>query len=130
MAIVDLKELMLQKIIDTDKTVDISDSSMASEIGVRPFVAFLQALETLFSRDEIVRDIRRFAEMSDAELEALAANFYITRKEGISSSGTVSIFLANPRDITIPIGQRFSSNTGFIFFSRINFSSLADSSSL
>lgn len=117
MASVDLKELMIQKIREIDPTIDTSDVSVFSDLCVRPLSGFLSSVQTMINRDEVVRDIRRFKEMLPEEIDSLAANFFVSRKTGEFSRGTVSLFLSSPRDIIIPLAQQFFSSNRAVFIS-------------
>jgi hypothetical protein len=114
---INFKELMLAKIRAAAPDLDTTFTSIFYELCVRPFLSFLSVIESLIDRDAIARDIRRYAEMTDQELEALAANFFVFRKSGTPSVGTVTVFYDTPQDVVIPIGQTFTSKSGASFVS-------------
>lgn len=115
MATVDLKTLLRQRIQLADPTIDTSDTSQWSELVARPMDAFLSTLDAMLARDEIVRDIRRSADMTQSEIEALASNFYVPTKPGSVSVGAVTLFFASPQDVVIPLGQNFIASNGSKF---------------
>lgn len=117
MATIDFATLLQQAILSVNPQIDVSDSSQISELVIRPLRAYMANVEALIQRDEIVRDIRRYREMSDSELESLAANFFVTRKLGAYATGRVFVYYLTPQDVSLPIGQQFFSTSGAVFIS-------------
>jgi hypothetical protein len=115
MAGFDFEALMLDKVRTSNPGLDVSRASIWSELSSRPFLGFNSLVEQLIGRDAIARDIRKFAEMTDDELDALAANFWVFRKTGTTAVGTVTAYYSVPQDVAIGFGQPFVSKTGAVF---------------
>lgn len=115
MPVVDLKALIKARVAAADDTIDISDRSQFVGLVANPIVSALGSVESLLSRMEIASDLRRSGEMTDDEINQVAANWGVTRKEKISSRGSVELHYASPQDLVIEIGQQFIARNGTTF---------------
>jgi hypothetical protein len=77
---------------------------------------FLNPLEAMIKADDIVRDLRQVEQMTFDQVAALAANFSITPKTGVFSTGTVNLFFSGPQDVVIVVGQGFTAANGTRYF--------------
>lgn len=92
-----------------------SEGTAVRDLFVKPFSVIFQPIvdEILSVRANL--SLANVANLSDADLDLLAANFFISRKLGSSSSGVIRLFFNEPVDEFVPQGTVFLAANGVRF---------------
>lgn len=95
--------------------VNVAEGSAVHDLLVRPAALLLQP-----QRDHtrlMLRNLklRNFQVMDEAEMDALAGNFLVTRRSGARARGVQRVIFAAPRAVQIGTGVRFLDEAGRLF---------------
>lgn len=110
-----VRQLIKDTILAYDASLDVSDSSTLTDLLINPGSAML---------DPVIAQIKFYlanlsltdpAAMTDSEVDAIAANFLITRNVGTKSSGYVELLYTAPQSVFIPAGTKFTTSAGVTF---------------
>lgn len=77
----------------------------------------LDTQDTVLSR----LDPREYNNMSEAAMDRLAANWFLTRNQGDRSTGTVRIWFSEPTAVTIPVNFEVITGSGLVFYTNAAF---------
>lgn len=95
--------------------LNVSEGSVVHDVVIRPNSLMMQPLRDytrLIMRNATVRN---FQVMDEDELDGLAANFTITRRDGVKARGVQRVFFRNPQAVQIPADARFYDDSGRSF---------------
>jgi hypothetical protein len=110
-----VKQLIKDIIASYDPTLDLTDSSSLTDLLINPAAAMMEPIiaQITFLLNNL--GLTDPANMNTSELEAIGANFLISRIQGSKGSGSVELLYTVPQALTIPLGTTFTSNTGIEF---------------
>ena len=104
---VDLTNLLIRQIADLDSDIDTSEGSNFRDLLINP-------VSSLFSRyqnehDRIVNNLslKDPVSLTEDELDAIGANFLVTRVEGAYHTGTIKLYFGEPVSLNLPAGTTF-----------------------
>ena len=66
-------------------------------------------------------DPREYNNMSEAAMDRLAANWFLSRNQGDRSTGTVRIWFSEPTAVTIPVNFEVITSSGLTFYTNSTF---------
>jgi len=110
-----VKQYIKDAITSIDSTLDVSDSSSLTDLLINPAASILDPLIAQINHLQDNLGIHDPENMSDDELDAVAANFLITRDLGTKSTGYVELLYTTPQGIFIPAQTQFTTGDGTIF---------------
>jgi hypothetical protein len=98
-----------------DPDLNVRPESQLRRLMIRPFALMTQPLlrELLLIREQL--SLAAGADLPEDQLDALAANVYAFRREGLRSSGVVRLFFAEAITVSIELATVFRSEDGFAF---------------
>jgi hypothetical protein len=105
---INIPNYIKQKLRESGSQVDTRPGSVWSDLVGTPLSHILSDFVTY--QDEVVanQSLANVATMSDDVVEQMAANFLVTRNSGNYSTGSVTLYLNNPQQLTVPKGTIFS----------------------
>lgn len=114
MATADLVQLLISQINELDPTIDTSIGSNVRDLLINPISTLLTDYQS--EHDQILNNLslRDPSGLTEQELDAIGANFLVTRREGNYHTGTIKIFFNSAIPFSIPVNTRFiQPTTGF-----------------
>lgn len=115
-----LTEFLEDKLKEFNPDIDVSEGTAVRDIFIKPLESVNQPIQ-----DEIINIQKNLsliegADLPPEELDRLAANFFVTRREGGKARGSVRIFFSDPIDLFLPQGTVFTAADGQRFLSLID----------
>lgn len=109
----DAKEYIKLKIREYDSTIDTSPGSPIGDLFINPLSSILK--DTLDFEDHMLNNLslQNIGSMSDNDVDAIAANFLVSRDEGEVATGYVRFFYNTPQTVTIPANTFLQSTSGY-----------------
>lgn len=111
----DAEEFIMARLKEAHPALSLQPGDAIVDLLVRPMQTLLEG----YRRElEIIKRGQNLSDISLLTLEQaedLASNFYVTRREGQVSFGTVRIFFSNPVYVSVTKAAEFSTSTGLIF---------------
>lgn len=105
-------DLIKDRLKELDSSIDVRDGTALFEFLVKPLALVLSPLRSEIDEIKNFQSITDAETMPEDELDLLASNFFVTRKEGDRSATTVRIFIIEAVGITFDIGAIFDSKNG------------------
>src|SRR5579872_2436968 len=115
-ALQNVKDYLKAKIAEIDALIDTRDNSGVGDIMIKPIPDILQPVVDELVRIDANQSLQNGATMTEADLDALVANVFVTRSPGAQARGSVRIYFSEPTNVTIPSGSEFTSADGQSFF--------------
>ena len=109
---VDIKNYVIEQIKNTNPNIDTRPGSVIRDLLVNPLTLVLEGYQLDHQKIIDRQTATDIASLSDDELDAVAANFLVTRNTGQKSQGYIRLYFPSPRALTIPKGTRFTSEGG------------------
>lgn len=103
------------KVKEFNPNFDTSEGTAVRDLSVKPFSVIFQPIvdEILSTRANL--SLANAANLSDSDLDQLAANYSVARKQGSQAVGISRIFFNQPVDETVPQGTVFLAANGVRF---------------
>ena len=100
----DAKEFIRKKIKEFDSSIDVSPGSPMADLFVNPVSSLIQP--TLDFENYMTNNLSllNISTMTDDDMDAIAANYLITRIEGQRATGNVRFYYNVASSVTIPKG--------------------------
>lgn len=95
--------------------LNLAEGSVLHYTLIRPAALMLQPFrdfQRLLARNTALKN---FQVMDEAELDAVASNFLITRRDGVRARGTQRVFFQTLQPVSIGPDARFSDDAGRVF---------------
>lgn len=116
MAVSNLKNTLIKQIKTLDPSIDTSPSSNFSDILINPLTFILSGYQE--NHDRLLKNLTLTdpASLQESELDAIGANFLVTRVEGTYHRGAIKLYFVNPTTLSIPANIEFTnSSTGLSY---------------
>lgn len=110
-----VKQYIKDAIAGLDNQLDTSDSSALTDLLINPAAAMLDPIIAQINHIQDNLGINDPLNIADEELEAIAANFLITRVRGTKSTGYVELLYTTPQGLFIPADTQFFTGTGLVY---------------
>jgi hypothetical protein len=118
-----IEQQLTDKLKEIDPELDVREGTAIFELLVKPLVLVLEPLQTKIDSIKEFLSIANSDELPSDELDLLASNFFINRKQGNRSSVIVRVFLTNALEtiittgavVTAENGQQFTNTDTFTF---------------
>lgn len=102
------KETLLAAQIESQfSSVDAGIGSAVRELVIRPAALMAAQSELSITESLSKRDIRNATSLSDVDVEAIASNYFITRKQGSYAYGQLAV-VSSASSLSIPITTKFT----------------------
>jgi|SaaInlStandDraft_5_1057022.scaffolds.fasta_scaffold00033_15 hypothetical protein len=115
----DLELFLLTRLRQEFPSLPAEQGDAIVDLVIRP----LQLLLEGFKRElQIIRrgqSVRNSGQMRIQDAEDLAANFFVSRREGSRAGGTVRIFFANPTFVSLLASTELRTSSGLVFYPRV-----------
>lgn len=115
-------EFMLQLLREEFPELAINEGSAIYDTLIRPAALILQPQRDYTRVLGRNMYLRNYAVMDDAEMDALAANFLVSRRKGSKARGIQRVFFKEPQSVNVNASVRFFDESGRIFFPALTFS--------
>ena len=108
-------DFLLDRMRQDYPALALGEADALTDVLLRPVQGLMEPMQR-----EVALAVRAMHPASDTNAsleaaEALASNFFLTRKTGTSTSGRVRIFLRAPAAVTVLTSARFSTPQGRVF---------------
>ena len=117
---VDIKTYIIERIKEQDPEVDVREGSGVYDLLINPLTSILTAYQKDHSAIKNRQGITDVSALSESELDAVAANYLVTRNKGNLAQGYVKLYFRSARQLTIPRGTRFVDESGLLEFETVN----------
>lgn len=107
---IDLKNYIKETIKSVDSDIDTGDGSVVHDFLISPLLPILEKYER--EQTDIVDklSLKDLSNFSNEELDAVAANFLVSRNTGNKAIGKIRIYFSQPKALTISKGSKFFVN--------------------
>lgn len=112
---IDITDFVIQRLTESYPKL-ASDHSVLNDMFVKPLIALLSPFKDEMEAIKLAQSIRNAEFLSDDEVDALAANFFVERKQGSFASGSARIYFNAPQATQATISKRFSTTDGLNFY--------------
>ncbi len=112
---IDIADFVVQRLTESYPKL-AADHSVLEDMFVKPLIALLAPFKDEMEAIKLAQSIRNAELLSDDEVDALAANFFVERKQGSFSSGSARIYFNAPQASQATITKRFSTTDGLNFY--------------
>lgn len=112
---IDIKNYIIEKIKELNPNIDTRMGSVFRDFMINPFSSLLAEYQK--DHDDIVKQqaVTDLITTSTSALDAVGANFLVSRNEGTIASGFIKIYFAEPQALNIPTGTVLTTNQGLRF---------------
>ena len=112
---INIPNYIKQKLRESGSTVDTRPGSVWSDLIGTPLAHILG--DFVAYQDEVVKNqsLQSPNDLDDQTVDAMAANFLVTRNEGNFATGSITIFVANPQQVSVPKGTIFATEDDIEF---------------
>lgn len=118
---INIPNYIKDKLRKAGSLIDTRPGSVWSDLVGNPLA---HVLEDFYSyQDEVVKNqsLLNAEVMDDSTLEAMAANFLVTRAQGGYASGGVVLYFTTSQQITVPQGTIFATEDGLEYVTLSNY---------
>ena len=112
----DIGDYLVTVLKEEYPTLELQEGDLIVDLLVKPLQLLLEPLKREINLLRKRQSARYPSEMTLSDAEDLAANFFVTRKLGSISRGTVRILFSSPTFLNVGDQVKFSTNTGLTFF--------------
>ena len=111
----DSKLYIKNKIRNQNSEIDLSEGSAVTSLLVNPLSTIMQPL--LDEQDKLINNLSLIIPdaIEDGDVDAVAANFLVTRREALRAEGTIKFYYSSPMAVSIPINTLVSTTDNVIF---------------
>jgi hypothetical protein len=113
--ITNVTDFIKSRVAEFDSEIDTSDGTAFADLVIKPVSTILQPLVDEAIRIADSQSLLNASTMSESDLDALVANYFINRRAGSRAFGSVRIYFRVPTAFTIPIGTPFQTEDGVRF---------------
>ena len=112
---IDVLNFIIQKIKEVNPNIDTRPGSVYRDIVLNPFSSLLSSYQT--DHDHVIKtqSVVDLTEVTEAELDAVGANFLIERNSGTRAGGNIRLYFSTSRNLVIPAGTQFTGPSGLKF---------------
>lgn len=107
-----VEEFLEQVLAENYPERNVREGSVYHDVFVRPASLLLQPFRDYLRVLARNQSIQNFQVMDENELDALAANFLVERREGVRARGTQRVFFQNLQPVSIGPEARFFDDSG------------------
>lgn len=116
-----IKNLLKRALSETVPEADTSTGTAINDLLIEPSSIFLEDVFNLIGTVSSQLRIDDNADL-DTTLDSFASNWFLERKPGTLTFGTVRLFLSEPSDVNIPARSLFLVRDGLVFTNPNDFS--------
>lgn len=117
----DTKQFLLQKFIEAFPNDPVSEGDALNDVLINALSLFLDAYRLELNRIKTAQSITNYDQMSNTELDRLAANWLVYRKQGSRSFGTVRVIVNRLAPISVTQSIVFTAKNGKTFTPTISY---------
>lgn len=111
----DSRDFIYTKLKEAFPDISFGEGDALTDILVNASSVLLEPYRAELSRIESAQSLARVSELADDDVDALAANWLVTRVTGAFARVTVIATLTNARSLTINGSVRFLTRSGLVF---------------
>lgn len=112
-----LIEFLEDKVKEFNPNFSVNEGTAVRDLTVKPFSVIFQPIVDEILRVRANLSLEDAENLTEADLDRLAANFFISRKQGSKATGVVRMFFNEPIDEFVPQGTVFIAANGVRFLS-------------
>lgn len=115
-----LLEWLEAKAKEFNPNFSTSEGTAVRDLFVKPFSVIFQPIVDEILRVRANLSLKGAENLTEEDLDLLAANFFVTRRQGSKASGVVRVFFNEPVDEFLPTGTIFIAASGARFASVVD----------
>ena len=95
--------------------LNVGEGSVVHDLLIRPAALMLQPHRDYIRLMSRNMKLRNYQVMNESELDSIASNFLVSRREGQRAQGVQRIFFSDPQPVQILTAARFTDSAGHAF---------------
>jgi hypothetical protein len=103
-------DFLIQKILEDNPRAEVRPGSAQRDLLIVPHSKLLEPVEEERSTIARAQSIANYATMTDEEMDALAANFFIYRDGGVNARTQVKVGFSSPTSVELKAGDTFQNS--------------------
>ena len=111
----DLSEFLKTRLRQEYPSVSAENGDAIVDLLINPLSLLLEALKRETALIKLGQSVQTAASMRESDADALAANFFVTRRVGGKSYGLVRVYYANPTSVFVGTNAVFTDLAGLEF---------------
>ena len=111
----DIAEFLKTRLRQEYPSVSAENGDAIVDLLINPLSLLLESLKRETALIKLGQSVKSAATMRESDADALAANFFVTRRVGGKAYGVVRIYYANPTSVFVGITAQFSTAAGLVF---------------
>ena len=111
----DIAEFLKTRLRQEYPSVSAENGDAIVDLLINPLSLLLEALKRETALIKLGQSVQTAVSMRESDADALAANFFVTRRVGNKAYGLVRIYYANPTSVFIGVNTRFTNSAGLVF---------------
>ena len=109
-------DFIMARVSQEYPSLDAGQYSALRDIMAKPHVPIVNAFRTQVDTIRKNQSLQNPQSLADVEANALAANWFTTRREGEYVTTPVRVYYSAPKYVTVTTSHRFYTNTGLNFY--------------
>jgi len=105
---INVKNYIIDKIKEKNPNIDTREGSVFRDILINPLSSILGTYQVEHEKFIKRTSVTDLTTLSNSDLDAVAANFLVTRNQGSFSSGHIKLYFIEARPLSIPSGTIFT----------------------
>lgn len=112
----DIQTFILDRLAQEFPDVFAGDPGVVSDTLIKPLILLLEPFKRETQQIKNNQSLQDSTILSDADADALVANFFESRDSGGYATGVARLYFSNPINVTIQITTQFFTATGLNFY--------------
>jgi|AntRauTorckE6833_2_1112554.scaffolds.fasta_scaffold00277_27 hypothetical protein len=104
---VDLTNLLIKQIAELDPEIDLGEGSNFRDLFISPVSTLFSNYQSEHNRIVNNLTIKDPTKLTEEELDAIGANFLVTRTEGDYHTGKIKLYFSEPVSLNLPVNTTF-----------------------
>jgi hypothetical protein len=113
---INIKNYIIEKIKSQDPEIDVRPGSSVYDFLINPLTSILDPYQAEHKSIIDRQSIKDLTALTTSELDAVAANYLVSRNTGNRSQGYIRMYFRSARSVSIPQGTKFTDSTGKLEF--------------
>jgi len=111
----DIAEFLKTRLRQEYPSVSAEDGDAIVDLLINPLSLLLEALKRETALIKLGQSVQSAVSMRESDADALAANFFVSRRVGGKAYGVVRVYYANPTSVFVGVNARWTTADGLVF---------------
>ena len=116
---INIKNYIVEQIKKQDPEIDVRPGSSVYDFLINPLSSILEPYQTDHKKIIDRQSITDLSQLSEDELDAVAANYLVERNSGNKAQGYVRMYFRAARSVSLPKGTKFTDASGNLEFETV-----------